>query len=280
MVATASITDELARLLPPAETPEFAYGDAFRAIAELLLDRAVVVIAERPHRFTELEFYFDGRLHPDPFTHGDPMQRELGRWYFHRSGTTYRGGTYKGVDIAIGSADVCAGILIRGIAEIRGATLIDGPCMVVDHILALAKAHSVADLANSFDLAIAPTARSPLYVEVAATRGTTLYATPRIGLTLKKGHTPVRHRLLARPYRFLSEPSSIKKGRPHLVTSLHQLGHSALAIAEITRCRPNVIASYITAFESGRGKPIESFGTELSPSELCGLLGALASPRA
>jgi hypothetical protein len=236
---------ELRRLAPAADLPEEDHAAAFRAIAELLLDRTVLVVAGRPHRFTELEVYFDGPAHPDPFTHGDPRQREMARWYFHRVGGTYKGGTYKGVDIAFGRADACAGVLVRGIAELgEPAQLVDGPCLVVDRLLALTGRASVADLADRIDLAIdAPD--SPVRVEAAAARGARVYASPRIGLTLKKGATPARVAYLSRAYRFLTEPARIKKGRALLVGALHREGYAIDDIARLLACRPAVVAGHL-----------------------------------
>lgn len=239
----------------------------FRAIAEMLLDRTVLVVAGRRLRFTELEVYVDGPAHPDPFTHGDPMQRDFGRWYFHRSGGTYKGGTYKGVDLAFGAADTCAGMLVRGLADLDTDVLVDGPCLVVDHLLGLTGHAGVAELAGSFDRAIAT---PPMALELTAPRGARVYATPRIGLTLKKGATPARLHYLPLDYRFLTEPSRIKKGRPHLVIALHRTGLAPDAIARLVGCRPAIVASYLAAHASGRGRAPADL------DEICALLGALA----
>lgn len=74
----------------------------------------------------EIEYYYEGGNHHDTFTHCDPLQqttyarhdsqqwREVHRrcadvvtycranWYFHKSGATYKGGSYKGLDITFG----------------------------------------------------------------------------------------------------------------------------------------------------------------------------------
>src|SRR5689334_18097007 len=144
----ATVIEALQRLAPSAATAEAAYAAVFRVIADLLLNRATLHVAGRPHRFTELEMYWSGHAHVDPFTHGQPIQRQIGAWYFHRSGERYRGGTYKGLDITFGSSEAFGGILIRGVepvepiepARARAAApalpelpaLIDGPCLVVD----------------------------------------------------------------------------------------------------------------------------------------------------
>jgi hypothetical protein len=281
-VSAATVTEALRRLAPSADTAEDAYGAVFREIAELLLDRTTLYVAGRPHRLTELELYWSGFLHEDPFTHGDPMQQRLGSWYFHRSGQRYRSGTYKGLDLAFGSRDAFGGILVRGVEHLGPRPgLIDGPCMVVDHILDLTASASIDELVRRFDLSIESTDRSsPLLVQLdpGAGRGAAIYATPRIGLTLKKGSTAARRRYLARPYRFLSEPARIRKGKPHLVTALHLQGRSPGEIAALTGTRRSVVDGYLAAFEAGRARRISELEGDLSTRGLCALLGACAAP--
>ncbi|KAJ3085695.1 hypothetical protein HK102_013922 [Quaeritorhiza haematococci] len=55
------------------------------------------------YRLSEIEFYFyDKCHHPDPFTHKQPQQLTRAQWYFHKQGNSYRGGTWKGLDITFG----------------------------------------------------------------------------------------------------------------------------------------------------------------------------------
>ena len=265
---------------PSAETDDTAYGSLFGELADLLLNRTTLFIADHPCRITELELYFHGLGHLDPFTHNDPIQLQLGTWYFHRSGTQYRSGTYKGLDIAFGSAGAFGGILLRGIEAVAGSgSLIDGPCNLVDHILAITGSPSIAALVSRLGATIEdPTRRSPLHLALDAhpRPAQPIYATPRIGLTIKKGNTPARRRFIARPYRFLSEPARIRKGKPHLITSLHQHGHTPAQIAALTRTRLAVVQGYLDAFAAGPTTPLESLRGDLSPAQTCQLLGACA----
>ncbi len=280
-MTAATIIEALHRLAPSATTTDREYPALFRSVAELLLGRTTLHIAGHPHRFTELELYFTGHAHADPFTHGDPLQQTLGRWYFHRSGGRYRSGTYKGLDLTFGSREAFGGILVRGLERLGASpALIDGPCVVADHILELTASPSIEALVSRFDGAIdRADRRSPLHVELDAGpgRGVTVHATPRIGLTFKKGNTDARRRFLARPYRFLTEPARIRKGKPHLVTALHQQGWSADAIAAVTGTRRSVVQGYLDAFEAGRRRPIAELTGDLSTAELCQLLGACAA---
>jgi hypothetical protein len=294
-MSDATAIEALERLAPSAATAEPAYAAVFRAIAELLLNRTTLHVAGRPHRFTELEMYWTGHAHADPFTHGQQIQRQIGAWYFHRSGERYRGGTYKGLDITFGSSEAFGGILIRSVERVAtardragAAALIDGPCLVVDHILELTESRSIEELVGRLGAGpmIAPRDhRSPLHVELddGPGRGQAIYATARIGLTLKKGATEARQRYIARPYRFLTEPARIRKGKPHLVTALNQEGRSPDEIAALTGTRRAVVDGYIAAFEAGRARRIrrirriDDLRGDRSPGELCQLLGAAAA---
>ncbi|MEZ4382270.1 MAG: hypothetical protein R3A79_13040 [Nannocystaceae bacterium] len=276
-----AVSAALRGLLPTADAAEAEHAAAFRATAELLLGGCTLRIAGERYRLTELEFYWTSARHPDPFTHGDPLQREFGRWYFHRQGGTYKGGTYKGLDIAVGAPERAAGILLRGVAAPCGER-IDGSCAVVERILERTGAASVAALADSFDRAIdrpAGEGRSPLALELDA-EGTAaprvIYASPRVGLTLKRGADALRRRYLARPYRLLVEPETLTKGRLHVALGLYAEGVTAPEIAARTGVRRAHVDRYIAAFERGRGRDPAAYQRSLTTAELCELFGALA----
>lgn len=66
--------------------------ERFESIANFLLNKAVLMIQGQKHRFVEIEFYFNSECFPDPYPHGDVVQQHCGRWYFHKTGTSYRNG--------------------------------------------------------------------------------------------------------------------------------------------------------------------------------------------
>jgi len=101
----------------------------FDRIAQALLNGASLVVGGLAHRLVEIEVYYRSPEHPDPFAHAQAIQHECGRWYFHKTGTGYRGGSYKGFDLTFGDGVVHAGILIRGI-ELPSGSLISGPGIV------------------------------------------------------------------------------------------------------------------------------------------------------
>ena len=82
------------------------------------------------------------------------MQKHTGKWYFHKFGSSYKQGTYKGLDVSIGKGDGVAagGILLRSLMPLRKmaqstdynlvfadagdkTSFIEGPCNCVNRIL-------------------------------------------------------------------------------------------------------------------------------------------------
>ncbi|MDI1445181.1 hypothetical protein [Polyangium sp. 6x1] len=279
MPSPAALTPVLASMLPGPGASDELYGSSFHRVADVLLNHATLFIAGSPYRLAEIEFYWHGPGHEDPFAHRDPIQVDSGIWYFHRQGGTYKGGTYKGVDIAMGRRpDTYVGILIRSIVDPTDGALIEGSCTCVDHVLSRTGKESVAALAGSFDGSIDPEEGSPLFLSHEDPQGgaAEVFDSPRVGLTLKKGATPERRAFLARPYRFTIEPARTKKGRPHLVVGLHQRGVSNEEISRITGLGAAVVKRYLRAYEAGKGNDPADYRRELSTEELCELWGALA----
>src|SRR5205085_6803669 len=108
--------------------------------------------------------YYRGPAHDDPFTHGDPIQVHPGRWYFHKTAGVYRGGSFKGVDVTFGDGTARGGILFRGLERPDGS-LIDGPSLLVDHVLTLCGADSVAELDRKIAERLAWDPSSPMHFE-------------------------------------------------------------------------------------------------------------------
>lgn len=269
-----SFSQTLLGLLPPPEAPFEAYPTAFRQMAALLLNGATLRVAGQPHRFTEIEFYVNGHHHTDTFTHGDEMQKKGGYWYFHRTAGQYRSGTYKGLDIAIGNAQLFGGILIRGIEQLAPQPkLLDGPCVCVDHMLALNASPSIEQLVSRFDVRI-DGPESPLHIELLDTpRAAPILETARVGLTLKRSASVARQTYIAQPYRFLSEPRAIKKGKQHMVVTLHRLGKSVAEIVALSGVPKASAQRYVDAFEAGKSKQAEDYRGDLSSEQVCEMFG-------
>lgn len=270
-----SVLSELGRKPAHVVTDEH-HAPWFAGIAANLMNRCDFAVAGERYRFAELEVYYSGGTHPDLFAHRDPVQLEDGRWYFHRTRGEYRGGSFKGLDIALGDGTAYFGILIRTVVKPDG-TLLDGPCVMVDHLLARTKTASVAALDGVINSRKVWDTSSPIHIVTAdPPRDATVYSCSRVGLSLKKAKgKPEAPRFVGRAYRFLTEPQAISKGRPHLILALHRSGHDLNAIHAITGVAKKTIERYIADFEQGRtAENFESYiGNDLSTADLCKLLG-------
>jgi hypothetical protein len=241
-----------------------------------LLSSTDLLVNGAVHRFAELEAYYHGPGHLDPFTHCDPLQRENGRWYFHRSRGQYRGGSFKGLDLTFGDGTAYFGVLIRSIVAPSGA-VIAGPSLAVDHLLAQTQVQSVGALDASIGGRSVWDASSPLAIRETLPRSVPVYASARVGLSLKRVPiAPEAPAFIGRPYRWLTAPRSIAKGKPHLVLALHQAREGAATIRDLTGCPRNAIDRYIAHYEEGKAATgFERYvGKDLSTAELCRLLGA------
>lgn len=248
----------------------------FTRMAQCLLNELTFVAAGRPHRFAEIEFYYHGEGHPDIFTHRDPIQQQYGRWYFHRTQGEYRSGSFKGLDLAFGEGTNFGGVLIRCIGTPDG-NLIDGPSLCVDHLLKETGMDTVAALDKAIDGRRAWDGGNLLRLERAEPpRNQPLYSSGRVGLSLKRfKSSSTATRYILRPYRFLSEPNRIKKGKTYLVLALHAQGKSAAEISQLTGSPGRSVQKYIEDFEAGKSEADfgRYFGIDLSTGDLCRLHG-------
>ena len=98
--------DHLQLRRPDDAQDQAATAAWFSRLAEDLLNRTGILISGALHRLVELELYYDEpAAHPDPFTHGHPLQRRSGRWYLHRIGRRRSGaGTCTGSATASAAA--------------------------------------------------------------------------------------------------------------------------------------------------------------------------------
>jgi hypothetical protein len=248
----------------------------FTGIAERLLNGCRLMTGRRALRLVEIEFYWWSAAHCDPFTHRDPIQFSIGHWYFHRTRGTYRGGSFKGLDLTFGQGESSGGILIRGLETPEGA-LVDGPSLCVDHLLDATGAESVAQLDRAANDRLAWEGENPLLLRARDEDDKRpLVRSPRVGLLLKR----VRDRedatrYVMRPYRYLSEPRRTRKGKWHVVLALHAGGESIEAIGRMTNCPRHTIERYVADFEAGRKAAdfAPYFGRGLAPAELCRLYG-------
>ncbi|RKZ83057.1 MAG: hypothetical protein DRR19_19680 [Candidatus Parabeggiatoa sp. nov. 1] len=253
--------------------------NCFPQTAQLLLNSTRFIVLQQSYRLLEIEFYYYSDQHPDPFTHCDPLQKTSDRWYFHRDGGSYRGGSFKGLDISFGPENTFGGILIRTIAADDG-TIINGCSLCVDHLLAQTQFQNIAALDEAINERSIWDKSSPLHLEHLSDTEPTprkLIMTPRVGLTLKRmSKNCEMPRYIMRPYRFLTEPA-IKKGKVYNILALYNQGNSIDDIKKITNSPLHIIKKYVDAFHHGQSlKNFDSYqGKFLTNTELCSLYGTV-----
>lgn len=265
---------------PPAVTGDDQFAGWFARVADRLLNRCDFVVAGESFRLAELEMYYHGPGHPDPFPHRDVVQRLNGRWYFHRTRGAYRGGSFKGLDLTLGDGTARFGVLFRTVVA-PGGEVIDGPSLTVDRLLAATGYATVAELDDAIGTRTAWDATSPLSIRASGSpRADVVYRTARVGLSLKRGaRSPEAARYVMRPYRSLTEPRAIGKGRPQLVLALHEQGRPPDAIQAVTGVPRRTVAKYLAEYEAGKRSPgfDAYYGNDLGPADVCRLLGTWAA---
>ena len=270
--------DDVLRHPGPPGTDDLAVW--FDRIADRLLNGCVWVVGGQSLRMTEVEVYYHSPGHPDPFAHRDPVQREFGRWYFHRTGGTYRGGSFKGVDLTFGDGAAYAGVLVRGV-EAPDGTRIDGPSLTVDTLLARTGSTGVAGLAAAVGERPAWADDNPLMLRAEpGLPARPVLRTARVGLSLKRAGTNSDFPgYLMRPYRYVADARRTAKGKAHMVLALHSQGVPADEIVRRTGCPRTAVGRYLAAYAAGRQESDFGpyIGRDLSTADICQLHGAWAA---
>lgn len=200
--------------------------DNFDQVADHLINNLVLVVDHKYYRFLELEFYLYNSEHPDLFCHNNEMQLTLGKWYFHRStksaNSSYRSGTYKGLDLTFGSNNFkgqkqYGGILIRSLKSLDTGEVIEGPCRCVNHILKDLNIQDIETLASNIDLKI--TTIDSLYIGSYLNLKQLFYVKgPRVGLSFNRKDFKDASKYIFKDYRYVVV-EDIKKDRWSLYLS-------------------------------------------------------------
>lgn len=265
-----------------------------QAVVTKMLGDWDLFIADQPHSIIELEVYLHSDAHPDPYTHGDEGQFSCGAWYFHRAGKSFKAGSFKGLDLACGSRSngVHAGLLLRAVEDAAG-NIVEGPSLLVDHILKLNKKAYIADFvsgrtaaellaASTAGLELRPTARQPRTPP-------RLWAGPRVGLVPRAESGPGQTHLeggkplafCARAYRFSPSPKKLRKLRAGFVAVAHldalAQGRVATASLEDMGFDPKKLAALTKDAEDGKreGRPQRFVDKKLGTQpDICKFVGA------
>uniref|UniRef100_A0A7S4L8T2 Uncharacterized protein n=1 Tax=Paramoeba aestuarina TaxID=180227 RepID=A0A7S4L8T2_9EUKA len=264
-------------------------------LSSLILQGFEVYINKKLHTILEVELYVTSDAHPDPFTHCNEVQKQGGKWYFHRSGTGggntgYRGGSFKGLDIAIGGEGRVGGCLIRTIRRESDKHVITGPSKTVDHILETCGAKNIQEFVDDtcggdIDIATCPL----LNVKISDSwdpknlpKKDPVFVSPRFGLNPinKKGSEDLIWWYLYQPYRFVRQPSLFSKARVNTVLGHYQTTGEKLSAQSITHLTGGTLKAaegYIDLYNKGTKdkKCLEkNFNSKLNSSTWCTCYGA------
>ncbi|RBL90180.1 hypothetical protein [Chitinophaga flava] len=165
--------------------------ESFLHIAETLMNRHLLKVRDHYYRIVDCEFYYNSRIHNDPYALTHEQSGNCGEWNFHGSG----------MDITLTSQHASGGIMIQGIASVANGhevpskdSATSGPLKVCSEIFQ--HVGSVwADTPLHFGL---------VPVEQSIGRGVieaTIFSVPRIGLNITKDN---HGNFSKRPYRFLT----------------------------------------------------------------------------
>lgn len=226
---------------------QFAIESWFGSLAEQLILRSSLVVRDVSYRILEVEFYYYSEIHRDPFCRRTEGQLDVGKWRFHRKGATYREGNYRGLDIAFGT-NAYGSILLRTIK--KGDQVIEGPCLVVNEILATWGVDSVTELVADPNFR-EDVFKGSLRLVREAHSSATVYSAARYGLVAKgSSYLP----FFIAPYRYAIMLHKIKKGIQNFVLEMFANGYSLAEIGLITGCNHVIYNGWILSFIEGYRK--------------------------
>jgi len=277
---------------------EEQFQEFFEHVAHKLLNEFVLMANQKAFRITEIEFYFwHPTVHSDLFTHRDLQQQNMAEWYFHKTGNSFRGGTFKGLDITFGKTnEYYGGILIRSIESLDIEELIEGPSVTVDHLLLTCGVSTISELiltkmfgsiAQCSMLMIRHCTELPSSILISSRM---VFSSPRVGLSLRRNdHQRKRLDFLCKRYRFCTLPNRLRKSRVHTVLGVLQQNYSKTnqeeervvdQIYSLTAIRKSIVYQCVRHFLAGRRKSKEFidsvFTKQLKPRQLCELCGLLS----
>lgn len=170
------------------------------------------------YRIMEIEFYIYSKKFPDIYTHKNSKQKRTFSWYFHQMTEkegSYKNGSFKGLDITMGSNGEYTGIIIRSVQNIQTGERLDGPCICVNKFLELndckenipkmiEKMPKDQDIFGNFCLTLVSAQHPNIDV----------FKCPRIGLNMKtSAKLDIKRKYVAKPLRYVLEPKKMKKGK-------------------------------------------------------------------
>lgn len=285
--------EEAGAVLPQIKSFESRqeYEVFLEEVAFFLLHRFVLVANGVRYRILEVEMYVhdDNCVWKDMFAHNDSLQRQNASFYFHRSGVSFRGGTYKGLDVTFGAPHCAAAALIRTTQRLDGEKKIFcGPCVVVDELLRSLQVSSIAQYVNEHGVESSKKKKNNLHLALSGEdegghdEVKKVYKTPRVGLSLLK-HPHFSEDVFffyAHRLRFLVEPHKVTKHRHLLALVMMEDEIHEDTIEKIVGTKKKNILQWRADYESGqRMCKVESyFGTKVDQVQAyCKMYGAFVT---
>lgn len=200
---------------------DFIKNNQLVELAKYLLFDTHIVVNNNNYRMLEIELYICNDIHYDIFTHCHKEQKNMLTWYFHQMSDkehSYKGGTYKGVDITCGYHNGYGGILIRSIMDEENGNVIEGPCKVVNEILDKTVNDNIRTLVvDKLQNVLSCTSNDSLKLEEKHYEETDMYKATRIGLSLKGNNIEEKNKWFGSNYRFVIFKEKIKKEKKKMI---------------------------------------------------------------
>jgi hypothetical protein len=193
----------------------------FNKIVDFLLHQVQLEVNKCTYRLVEIELYIYKEDHQDIYAHCHKQQKEMLTWYFHQMSSkehSYKGGTFKGLDITCGNNDNrFGGILIRSVLNEQNNSVIEGPCKVVNEFLEKLKYNTIKDFViNKLNNNLSCFGNDCMEIKFKEYPKSEIYSGPRIGLYLKGDNIEEKKLYVDRKYRYIIMKDKIKKGKKSL----------------------------------------------------------------
>jgi len=256
---------------------EEEFEEHFHKIADFLLNECVIVANGTRFRLFEIEVYYTCSAHPDPYTHCNTLQFSTGNWYFHKTSSGYKNGTFRGLDISIGSSsNEAGGILLRSFYNMDTKQVICGPSNLVGTILDQFKVKEIPEFVEKTlngNVKIYESVNQSFYLHINSKeeklQPAPVYRSPRIGLNLNKPgvNSQLQKNFCFKFYRFFIYPDSITKGKHLTIPSMYYLGATKEEIAKLLgpTTKTRTIDKYIKDFENGRKESEDKYVGKKNP---------------
>lgn len=251
--------------------------DMMQKYANALLNKLYLCSLTTKYRIMEIEIYYYSETHPDPFVHKSKQQQIPNQWYFHTlHDKGYREGTYKGIDITIGTPNqsTYGGILIRTIQDTETKEITEGSCSIANKIINGCGLTTMTEFAKrmpSTHIKIAShMGHYPLYLlKMKDIAPLSIISCPRVGLNLK-GKNKLDY--IMRRYRFTTY-KYLKKFKCGIILSLyHDTNNSLQDTANETMTSIKNVEKYVEWYDNASVNDID-FNKNLKVSDLCNIIG-------